>query len=89
MIMNQTEQMFTVQVRYHKQADVAGNVYKEVSDFFETVQDLVISQLTSSWTNTVDYYRTQNGPPKIVQNSIENLPVWVGTYDFIGYRYTG
>ena len=89
LIMGQFEQTFTVRIRYGKQADVAGSVFKAVSDVFETIQDLVQNQLGSTWNNSVDYYRVQNGPPNMEQQEIENLPVWVGTYEFLGYRYTG
>lgn len=89
MIMGQTEQIYTVRVRYTRQADVAGTVYKIVSDAFETIQDLARTALTTTWGSTIDFYRVRNGPPNIVQQTLENLSVWVGELDFMGYKYTG
>lgn len=89
MMMGQYEQAFTVEIRYGKQADVAGTVFKAVADVFETIQTLVQTNLTGSWGSTVDYYRIQNGPPNIVQQEIENIPIWIGTLKYTGFKYTG
>lgn len=88
-IMGQMEQIFTVEIRYSKFADVPGVGWAAVADVFETIDSLVSSGLGGSWSNTVDYYRIQDGPPSISQVEMEGLPIWTGSYKYFGYKLTG
>lgn len=85
-IMNQYEQIFTVDIRYYRKADVAGANYNTVIDAFETIDTRVVAGLTSSWGSTIDFYRIQDGPPAISQIQMEGVPVWLGIYKYFGYK---
>lgn len=89
MIMGQHEQTFTVQVRYFKEMNVGGSHWNDVVDAFSTIDDLVISALTSTWNNTVDYYRTQDSPPALSLVTIEETSVWQGIFEYRGVKLIG
>lgn len=77
---------FTVDVQYTRFHDVDGDNWTAVRDVFETLIALVRSDLGTSWSATVDYYRPQDGPLEISQIDFEGEPAWRGTYRFIGYQ---
>lgn len=85
-MMSQREQTFTVEVRRYLEADVAGVNYKKVIDDFEALDSLVITALTSTWNNSVDFYRTQDGPLEIRLTEIEGVSVWEGIYKYFGFK---
>lgn len=89
LMMGQYQETFTVEIRHVREADVPGANWKLVESAFETITGLVQTGLTGSWSNTVDYYRVQEGPPTIVAQQLEGLPVWSGSYKFFGIKYTG
>lgn len=89
MIMGQQEQVCTVQIRYFKEFDVGGTHWKDVVDSLQAVDDLVISALTSTWNNTVDYYRTQESPPTISLVTIEETSCWQGIFEYRGVKLIG
>jgi len=84
--MSQIEQKFDVDITRYLQADVAGDNYTQLLNDFETLDALVLSGLTSSWSSTVDFYRTQDGPPSVTLQEIEGVPVWVGRYKYTGFK---
>lgn len=84
--MGQIEQVFTVEVRRYLEADVAGLNYTKLIDNFETLDALVLSGLTSTWSNTVDFYKTQDGPPEVRLEEIEGVKVWLLTYKYFGFK---
>lgn len=77
---------FTVDVSYTRFHDVDGDNWIAVRDAFETLIDLVRSDLGVSWTQTVDFWRPQEGPVEISQIDFEGEPAWRGTYRFTGYQ---
>ena len=89
LMMGQTLRIFEVRCIYSKQLTVDGSGYTDVTDALEVVQDLVETSLGPTWGDTVDYYRNQDTPPKMIQSRIENIPVWTGEYLFTGYQLTG
>lgn len=84
--MGQIEQVFSVEVRRYLEADVAGLNYTKLIDNFETLDALVLSGLTSTWSNTVDFYKTQEGPPEVQLEEIEGVKVWLLTYRYFGFK---
>lgn len=89
LIMGQSLRQFEAKVKYTKQLSIDGETWKDVADCIETIQDLVQSSLGPTWGDTVNYYRNQDGGPNITQGRVENLPVWIGEYSFIGYKLMG
>jgi hypothetical protein len=85
-MMSQVEQRVIVEIRYYLEADIEGLNFNEAVTAFETIDGLVINQLGTSWSSTVDYYEIQEGPPAISRISIENLPVWLGVYRYTGFK---
>ena len=77
---------FTVDVTYTRAHDVKGDSWTAVRDAFETLTGLVRSSLGATWTQTVDFWREQEGPPDIVQLDFDDDPVWRGSYRFTGYQ---
>lgn len=88
LILNQTEHTFTVRIRYYRQADIPGVNFNDLITAFETISGLVVSELTSSWDGTVDFYRVQPEPPQISLIQMEGQPVWVGDFRYFGFKYT-
>lgn len=85
-LMNQIEQRFSVEIRAYKKADTDGVNYNALITQFETIDALVISQLTTTWNSTMDYYTIQDSPPEISQITLEGIPVWLGKYTYTGIK---
>lgn len=83
---SQAEYRFTVDVTYTLVHDVGGENWKAVRDAFETLIGLVRSSLGATWTQTVDFWREQEGPPEIVQIDFDGDPAWRGSYRFTGFQ---
>ena len=77
-----------VTIQYFKQADLYTDYYNDIEDAFETITDLVQSQLQRTWSGTVAFWDVQSGSSDIALDQIEGLPVWVGQYSFIGIEST-
>lgn len=89
LMMGQTLEEFAVEIRHTREADVPGANWKAIVSAIETIVGLVQSSLGATWNDTVDYYRIQDGPLTIIGQTLENKPVWTGSYKFFGYKYTG
>ena len=82
----QLEYQFIVDVQYTRKTDVDGDNWAAVRDAFETLISLVRSSLGVSWTQTVDFWRPQEGAVEISQIDFRNKPAHRGTYRFTGYQ---
>lgn len=71
---------YSVKIDYFLSTDVDGTSWGQVRDFFDTVFNLVLSQMHPSWGDTVDYYQPQSGPAEITKTQILTEPCWQGRY---------
>lgn len=84
LIMGNTRYTFRVEVQYYlQQEESSSNTYNTLIDRLEKVDDLVRTELTGNWNNTVDFY---NGgiPQDISVATLDNKACWRG-----GFVYTG
>ena len=88
MLGNQVRQTFTVTISYYLDADPSSDNYNTLLDAFETIDSIVVSNLSSRWGATVDYYTTQTGPVDPSQQDLDGRPVWVGEYVYQGIKTT-
>ena len=79
---------YQVEVTYIREADPAGNNWLAVIDFFDTLQDLVRTQLGVTWVGTVDFFRPQDGTVAIEAIDYDNTKAWRGTFRFVAAKYT-
>ena len=85
-IMGNTRYTFQVRVQYYlQQEESSSNTYNTLVDRLETVDDLVRTQLTGNWDNTVDFY---NGgvPQDISVVTIDNKSCWRGGFTYVGIK---
>lgn len=78
------EYKFNVEVNYYRYKDPAGANYQAVRSAFDTLFSAVRSDLGQTWTSTVDFWRTQDGPPDISTVNIGNDECYRGKYIFTG-----
>jgi len=81
-----TNQIFTVDVRYTLEHQADGSSYTDVRDTLETLIDLVNTDLSYTWGGTIDFYKTQEGPPQITQTAILERKVIRGQYSFTAQK---
>lgn len=77
---------FQVQVSAYRVADINGANWAAVRNLFDTIFPLVISELGSTWSSTVDFWRPQDGAARIEQILIDDTPVWRGTKSFFATK---
>lgn len=85
-IMGNTRYTFQVQVQYYlQQEENSSSTYNILADRLETVDDLIRTELTGTWDNTVDYY---NGgvPNDISVVTIDNKACWKGGFTYLGIK---
>lgn len=82
----QARNEYRVTIEYYKQADIAGVHFNDIEDAFQTIHDTVVAQLGGNWNVTVDGYGLQNTPINIGLLRIQNVPVWKGTFTFVGFQ---
>jgi hypothetical protein len=86
LIMGNTRYTFEVRVDYYlQQEENSSSTYNTLADRLETVDDLVRTELTGNWDNTVDFY---NGgvPQEISVVTIDNKACWRGGFTYQGTR---
>lgn len=70
---------------YLQQTDMAESTYNTLVDRLETLDDLVISQLGSRWSNSVDFYNgAQLSGVKIVE--IDAKRCWTSSYTYLATK---
>lgn len=77
---------YTVLVRYYRTKGPSKEEWAEVRDFFEDLFSTVRSQLSSTWSGTVDYWATQEGEPEIITDQISNTQVWRGSFVYTAVK---
>ena len=82
----QSEQ-FVVTVRYILDAkmDTSGTNYNALETNLDTICGLVNSSLGITWNGTVEYYEFQLEEATIIPELLNDVPVWVGEYQFLGH----
>jgi hypothetical protein len=85
-IMGNTRYTFEVRVEYYlQQEESSSNTYNTLVDRLETVDDLVRTQLTGSWNDTVDFYN--GGTPQDISVAIiDNKSCWKGGFVYLGIK---
>lgn len=85
-IMNNTRYTFQVRVEYYLQhEEISSNTYNTLVDRLEVVDDLVRTELTGTWGDTVDFY--DGGTPlDISVVTIDNKSCWKGGFVYIGTK---
>ena len=77
---------FPVIVKYHLEVDPEGLNYNRVLDRLESLDSLVISQLTRTWNSTVDFYRSQSDPISMSIDEIDGRSYWIGQVTYTGFK---
>lgn len=85
-LMGQVEQKFDVEIRAYKKADTEGVNYNALITQFETIDALIVSQLTGNWNSTVDYYQIQDAVPEVSLITLDGVQVWLGRYTYTGIK---
>lgn len=82
----QEQREYLVTVTYYKQVDTDGTAYKAVRDFFETLKDLVLSELGHRWQETVDFYNPPSETPEISEIEIGGEKCWQGQVVYQAFK---
>ena len=77
--------LFFVDISYTKWADPDGDNYNAVIDGIEIVQELVLSELGSRWSETVGGSEPQAGPPNVSVTSIGEERVFRADFNYSGF----
>ena len=84
---NCNEYYYQVRIEYILQVNRNESTFNQIQDFFETLDDLVSTQLGTNWSNTV----TRSEPQKSYPNIINIAPInkercMAGFYTYIGEK---
>lgn len=79
---------YRVQITYIREADTSGENWTAVRDAFDTLWGVYATGLGSTWASTVDGAAPQSGQPQIERATLDNRPIWRGTYEFTGFKYS-
>jgi hypothetical protein len=77
---------YPVIVKYHLEVDPDGLNYNYVLDRLETLDSLVISQLTRTWDGTIDFYRSQSEPISITSETVDGRTYWIAQVTYTGFK---
>lgn len=85
-IMGNTRYTFQVRVEYYlQQEETSSNTYNMLIDRLEIVDDLVRTELTGTWDDTVDFY--DGGTTQEVSVvTIDNKACWKGGFVYVGTK---
>lgn len=75
---------YLVQVSYYKdyEDDTVGTSHTAIRDFFETLYQLVVTQLGNTWQGNIETWKPQDGQPEITTLQIDNKRTWRGSYSY-------
>lgn len=86
LIMGNIRYTFRVRVEYYLQhEEVSSSTYNTLIDRLETIDDLVRTELTGTWGNTVDFYDGGTALDISVV-SIDNKACWKGGFVYLGTK---
>lgn len=86
LIGRRTQYTFQVRVEYYlQQTDVAESTYNAVEDRLGGVDELVISELTGDWSETVDFY-TGSSPLAIKPTTVGGRQCWQGGLVYTAFK---
>jgi len=85
MINNKISLLFSINISYVRRADPDGLNYNLALDAIETLQELVVSELGTTWSSTVGGSMPQNEPPSIAVTTIGEERVFKADYNYQGF----
>lgn len=77
---------YTIEVTYIRESEPSGANWTAVRDAFDTIFQLVVSNLGSDWAETVDGSSPQVGTARITSDVIDERPVWRGVFIYSGFK---
>lgn len=77
--------LYFVDISYTRWADPDGDNYNAVLDGIEVVQELVISELGTTWSGTVGGSEPQSGPPNISVSTIGEERIFKADFNYSGF----
>lgn len=83
---NRASFTYPVTIKYHLEVDPDGLNYNRVLDRLESLDSLVISQLTRTWNGTVDFYRSQSDPISMSIEQLDGRSYWIGQVIYTGFK---
>lgn len=78
---------YPVTIQYYIEADKDGANHAAGEAVFETIDGLVISELTDTWSATVDSYDQQVERPAFSEVLINDVVCWSWTYEYVGIKW--
>lgn len=86
LMMGNIRYTFRVRVEYYLQhEEISSSTYNTLIDRLETIDDLVRTELTGTWGDTVDFY-DGGTPTDISVVSIDNKACWKGGFVYVGTK---
>lgn len=79
---------FLVEINYYRELDTDGTNFRAIRDAYETIFDLVKSELGNDWSNTVDLWHPDEGYPSITETTLNNKKCWKGTHRYFAEKLT-
>jgi hypothetical protein len=79
-----TQYEFRILINYYKdyESDTSGAAYGAIRNFFETLFDLVVSELGNTWDSTVDFWKPQEDQLEITDLEIDKKRTWKGSFSY-------
>lgn len=77
---------FNVTISYYKEYSAGADNQDSVSDFFETLDGLVTSELGISWDGVVTYMNPQKDPIKLENLELDKKTIWKGQVQYTGRK---
>lgn len=85
MINNKISLLFSINISYVRRADPDGLNYNSALDAIEVLQELVVSELGTTWSSTVGGSMPQVEPPSISVTTIGEERVFKADYNYQGF----
>lgn len=75
-----------VEVAYYMRADTDGDNYNTLVDRMQTLDGLVVTELGTSWSSNIDFYRVETERPELLQ--LDGRDVWRQRHIYTGFEYS-
>lgn len=77
-------EIFNVIISYYREIDIDGDNFRSITDFFDSLFDVVRSEIGYSWNSTIDFYEV--GDVSMTTDQLDNRACWVGTCTYTGTK---
>lgn len=84
----QVRYSYEVMISYYREEDTEGENWTTIRDLFETLFDLVRSEMGQNWHGLVDFWQPDPAQATIEKTTLDSRPVWRGQDKYLATLIT-